>query len=99
MHTELFMRHENIIAIRTCANWFKKRWLHDISDKERFRRLATVEEDKLWKDGNKSWKMMENTLINLYCIEVQKLPIFCHFFAIFLLYTNYIKIIIYIIYK
>jgi len=26
MHTELFLRHENIIAIRTCVNWFKKQW-------------------------------------------------------------------------
>jgi len=41
--------------------------------------LATVEEDELRKDGKKLWKTMKNTSINLYCIEVQKLPIFCNF--------------------
>jgi len=28
-----------------------------------------VEEDELRKDGKKSWKTMENTSINLYCID------------------------------
>jgi len=26
-------------------------------------------EDELWKDGKKSWKMMENISINSYCID------------------------------
>jgi len=40
------------------------------SDKERSGRPAAVK-DKSQKDGKKSWKMMENTSINLllYCID------------------------------
>lgn len=40
---------ENIIDVRTCANWFKrfKSGDFDISDKERSGRPAVVEEDKL----------------------------------------------------
>jgi len=33
------------------------------------RRPAVVEEDELRKDEKKSWKAMENTSINLYCID------------------------------
>jgi len=39
-----------------------------INDKERFGDPATVEENELWKDGKKL-KTMENTSINLYCID------------------------------
>jgi len=40
---------ENVVAIRTCANWFKrfKNGDFDISDKERSGRPAAVKEDKL----------------------------------------------------
>jgi len=68
MHTESFERRVmKILAIRTCANRFKrfKNGDFDINNKERSGRSAVVEE--LQKNGKK-WKMMENTSINLYCI-------------------------------
>jgi len=59
---------ENVIAIRTCANWFW--WIKtgdfDISDKEHFESPAAMEENELRENEKKSWKMMENTSINLY---------------------------------
>jgi len=60
---------KNVIAIRMSANWFKrfKNCDFDIDDKNI--RFAAVEEDELQKDGKKSWKTMENTSINLYCIN------------------------------
>jgi len=62
---------ENVKAIRTCANWYKrfKNDDFDISDKERSGHLVSVEEGKLQKDGKKLWKTIENTSNNLYCIN------------------------------
>jgi len=47
MHTELFVRRivyysENIIAIRTCANWFKRFKNDDINVNEHSERPAAV---------------------------------------------------------
>jgi len=38
-------------------------------DKERSGRPAAMKENELRKDGKKSWKIMENTSINSYCID------------------------------
>jgi len=60
---------ENVIAIKTCANWFKqfKNGNFDISDsKKRFGRHAAVEENELWKYQEKNHG---NTSINLDCID------------------------------
>jgi len=56
-----------MLAIRMCANWFKQfeNDDFDISDKVRSKHPATVEEDELQKNWKKSWKTIENTLINL----------------------------------
>jgi len=50
MHTEIFVRHENVV--RTCANWFKQFKNSDfvISDKECWCPTA-VKENDLRKDG------------------------------------------------
>jgi len=57
---------ENVIAVsrnvETCANWFKNNDF-DIIDKERSGRPPAMEENELRKDGKKSWKIIENTLI------------------------------------
>jgi len=52
--TELFVRYvKNVIAIRTCVNWFKRfeNGDCDVSDKKRSGCFATMEKDKLRKDG------------------------------------------------
>jgi len=67
-HRIICEMYENIIAIKTCANNLNDLKITDfnISDKKCSRRPAVMEEDKLRKDGKKSWKTMENISINLY---------------------------------
>jgi len=56
MHTELFVRRENVIAIRTCANWFK--WFKN--DDFDIRKITKNVPDalQLWKRTN--CEKMEN---------------------------------------
>jgi len=64
MHTELFVRRsgENVIAIRTCANWFKRFKNGDFSNKE-LRTLCSCGRGQIAKRWE---KILENDNINIW---------------------------------